>query len=82
MFRQKDAEVDSLRRAVEAAEERQPDGSRGVAADEYDAYLVTFERYNTSVAEWEIQVDGIRETEATCRELVVRHNLLTAGIEF
>ena len=43
------------------------------------------------MAEWEIQVDGIRETEATCRELVVRHNLLTdslrhalddAGIEF
>ena len=80
VFRQKDAEVDSLRRAVENAEDRQPDGSRGVAAVEYDAYMETFDRYNTSVAEWETQVSGIRETEARCRELVLRHNLLTDSL--
>lgn len=80
VFRQMDAEVDSLRRAVEDAEERRPDGTRGVAADEYDAYLETFERYNASVGEWEVLASGIRETEVECRDLVLRHNLLTDSL--
>jgi hypothetical protein len=42
--------------------------------------METFDRYNTSVAEWETQVSGIRETEARCRELVLRHNLLTDSL--
>lgn len=79
-FRQKDAEVDSLRREVEAAERRQPDGSRGVDAREYDAYLETFEAYNAAVSDWEARASGIREMEERCTQLILRHNLLADSL--
>ena len=80
VFRQKNAEVDSLRRAVDAAEEPLPGGGRGVAAEGYDDYLVTFDRYNAAVGEWEEQAEEIREREGACRELVERHNLLADSL--
>lgn len=80
VFRQKNAEVDSLRRAVEAAERPLPGGGRGVDAEGYDDYLVTFDRYNAAVREWETQAGEIREREGACREFVERHNLLADSL--
>ena len=42
--------------------------------------METFERYNSSVEEWEAQVEGIRAAEASCRELVLRHNQLADSL--
>ena len=72
--------VDSLRAAVDAAEAPLPGGGRGVAAEGYDAYLASFNAYNTAVAEWETREEGLRDTEARCRELVERHNALTGAL--
>lgn len=80
VFRQQDAEVDSLRRVVESAEAPLPGGGRGVDAREYDAYLESFDEYNAAVGEWEAQVEGIRTREGECRTLVERHNLLTDSL--
>lgn len=80
VFRQKNAEVDSLRREVDAAERPLPGGGRGVDAEGYDDYLATFDRYNAAVGEWERQADEIREREGACRELVESHNLLADSL--
>lgn len=80
VFRQKNAEVDSLRRAVDTAEEPLPGGGRGVPAEGYDDYLETFDRYNAAVAEWDEQAEDLREREGACRELVERHNLLADSL--
>lgn len=80
VFRQQDAEVDSLRRVVDAAEEPLPGGGRGVAAEGYDTYLESLEEYNAAVAEWEAQVEGIRSREEECRGLVERHNFLADSL--
>ncbi|HSG48214.1 MAG TPA: hypothetical protein VLA43_10400 [Longimicrobiales bacterium] len=80
VFRQQDAEVDSLRRVVDAAEAPLPGGGRGVPAEGYDAYLESFQEYNAAVGEWEAQVEGIREREEACRGLVERHNVLADSL--
>ncbi len=76
VFEQTQASVDSLRRAVEAAEEPLPEGGRGVDASEYDAYLVVFDQYNASLATWEEQGEEVRAQDARCRELTGAHNAL------
>lgn len=80
VFRQQDAQVDSLRRVVDAAEGPLPGGGRGVPAEGYDAYLESFDEYNAAVGEWEAQVEGIREREGMCRGMVERHNVLTDSL--
>jgi hypothetical protein len=51
-----------------------------VAAEGYDDYLATFDRYNATVAEWDEQAEDLREREGACRELVERHNLLADSL--
>lgn len=80
VFRQQDEVVDSLRSAVDAAEEPLPGGGRGVPAEGYEAYLESFREYNAAVGEWEAQVEGIREREETCRGLVERHNVMADSL--
>lgn len=80
VLRETDALADSLRRAVEAAEEPRADGSRGVDARIYDDYMATFERYNATVAEWESQASEIRAAENECADLIRRHNLIADSL--
>lgn len=79
-FRTFEATVDSLRRAVDGAEEALPGGGRGVAAEGYEAYMASFNEYNAAVAEWETREESLRAIEARCRELVERHNALTDSL--
>lgn len=80
VFRQQNAEVDSLRRAVDAAEQPLAGGGRGVDARGYDEYLESFRDYNAAVGEWESQVSAIREREAACRRLVEEHNVMADSL--
>ncbi|MDT8342453.1 MAG: hypothetical protein RQ751_13150 [Longimicrobiales bacterium] len=75
-----DAAADSLRGAVERAEDTLPGGGRGVPAAEYEAYLEAFERYNDTVREWEARARELREHEERCRALIERHNALTDSL--
>lgn len=76
-FRQFDAEVDSLRSRVDRYEGLDPEG---VPAEEYDAYLQTFDRYNASAGEWASRADSLRLREGRCRALVERHNLFADSL--
>lgn len=76
-FRHFQSDVDSLRARISRYEELDPEG---VPADEYDAYLETFDRYNASAREWESRADSLRAYEGGCRALVERHNLLTDSL--
>lgn len=79
-FRSHDQRVDSLRSEVEAYESRNAEGERGVAAEEYDAYLETFDLYNLSVGEWKERADSLQARSRRCRETAVRHNVLADSL--
>lgn len=72
-----DQEVDSLRSAVEAYEDPE---RGGVPQADYDAYLESFEIYNSSVERWQNQADTLQAREARCRALVEAHNELGDSI--
>lgn len=80
IFRQTNASLDSLRSAVEGAEEPLPDGGRGVDAEEYEAYMEDFNAYNEGVERWEAEAQSVRDREEECRQLVLRHNLLVDSL--
>lgn len=80
MLRQTDARLDSLRAAVEGAEEPLPGGGRGVDAEEYEAYMEDFNAYNDGVERWEAQARSVRDREEECRQLVLRHNVLVDSL--
>jgi hypothetical protein len=73
LFHRFDTLVASLRDTVAIFEEMD---ERGVPEEEYDAYMRAFEGYNDSVAVWESRADSLKATEAICRSLVEKHNLL------
>ncbi len=77
LFRRFDTLVNDMRGQVDAYESLDERGRRGVPEEEYEAYMEAFEGYNDSVATWEARVDSLRSTEAFCRTLVERHNVLT-----
>ncbi len=80
VFEQTQVTVDSLRAVVNAAEEPLPEGGRGVDAAEYDAYLVAFDQYNSSVEEWEAQAEDVRQRDDECRRLADVHNALVDSL--
>ncbi len=69
--------VDSLRGVVDAFEDPE---QGGVPQSEYSEYLESFERYNTSVEDWQGRADTLQSMEARCRELVEAHNRLGDSI--
>lgn len=72
-----DRVVDSLRNRVEEYEDP---SLGGVPQAEYQAYLQVFEAYNDSIPVWEARADSLQASEAVCRALVERHNLLSDSI--
>ena len=72
-----DGLVDSLRAEVDGYEDP---GQGGVPQAEYQEYLQSFERYNTSVESWQPRADNIQASEARCRALVEAHNQLGDSI--
>lgn len=69
--------VDSLRGVVHDFEAMDP---RGVPEARYEEYVARFNAYNDSVSAWDTWVDSLRATEAACRVLVERHNLLSDSL--
>ena len=69
--------VDSLRGVVRDFEALDP---RGVPEARYEEYMARFNAYNDSVSAWDARVDTLRATEAACRILVERHNLLSDSL--
>lgn len=76
LFRQTQADADSLRAMVEAAEQPLPGGGRGVDAQEYDAYMADVGDFNAAVERWEAQGEEVQTRDQECRVLVERHNTL------
>lgn len=79
-FRRLDARVDSMRLAVRSYEEDDAQGVPRVQREDYDEYLEGVERYNRSVEAWERRAEMLRESEASCRAAVERHNLLADSL--
>jgi hypothetical protein len=65
------ASVESLREEVREYEMLD---ERGVPADQYDAYLETFDQYNESLPGWQARADSLQAHDDVCRDLTVRHN--------
>ena len=65
------ASVESLREDVREYETLD---ERGVPADQYEAYLETFDRYNESLPGWQARADSLQAHDDACRALTVRHN--------
>jgi hypothetical protein len=72
-----DGLVDSLRAEVRAFEDP---SQGGVPEARYPEYLEVFDLYNDSVAVWQGRADSLHTSEATCRLLVERHNLLSDSL--
>jgi hypothetical protein len=76
LFRQTQADADSLKAQVEAAEQPLPGGGRGVDAQAYETYMADVGDYNAAVERWEAQGEEVEARDQECRALVERHNLL------
>lgn len=74
-FRAQEAATEGLRARVEAFEEVDAEGVRGVPSDDYEDYIEVFERYNASLPEWERRAAEVEEFAAACRALAEAHNV-------
>jgi len=80
VFQRTNATVDSLRSVVDAAERPLPDGGRGVDTREYDRYMESFDEYNRTVEDWEIQAEGLQARQIRCTDLVEHHNRMADSL--
>lgn len=72
-LREFDDVIAGLRAEVDSFEALDP---RGVPEARYEEYMVSFERYNDSVAAWEDRAERLRTAEAACRATIEQHNAL------
>lgn len=77
-FMRFDQRVDSLRGVVEGYED--PAQGGGVPEADYEAYLETFDLYNSSVEDWKARADSLQAKEARCRASVEAHNQLADSV--
>lgn len=69
--------LDSMRTRVREMEALD---QRGVPVDSFDIYMAAFNAYNDSVGMWPAREDSLRAHDALCRQIALRHNLLTDSL--
>jgi hypothetical protein len=70
--------IDSLKSRIDSFEAL---GDGHVPADKYAEYLQMFDAYNDSVGVWGVRSDRLRTAEASCRDVIARHNALSDSIQ-
>jgi hypothetical protein len=70
--------IDSMRSGVDDFEAMD---SRGVPEPGFQEYLDLFDRYNDSVAEWDVREGRLRESELTCRATIEGHNTIADSLK-
>lgn len=73
-----DARLDSMRGRIDSFEALD---SRGVALDQYPAYLATFTAYNDSVDGWGARERQLRAADASCRSVILEHNSIRDSLQ-
>ncbi len=73
-----DARLDSMRARVDSFEALD---IRGVAQEQYQAYLETFDAYNDSVDTWGARERQLRAADASCRNVILGHNSLRDSLQ-
>ncbi len=73
-----DARLHSMRARVDSFEALD---TRGVAQEQYQAYLETFTAYNDSVDAWRARERRLRTADTSCRTVILEHNSLRDALQ-
>ena len=55
--------------------------TRGVAQEQYQAYLETFTAYNDSVDAWGARERQLRAADTSCRNVILEHNSVRDALQ-
>ena len=73
-----DARLDSMRSRIDSFEALD---ARGVALEQYPAYLETFTAYTDSVDGWGARERQLRAADTSCRNVILEHNSLRDSLQ-